>query len=157
MTVLIPAVHRAIVCVDVEAFGDRRRTNPDQVAVRDGLYRALSQAFDRSGICWEDCYHEDRGDGALILIPSEVPKSLLVTDLLRELAAALSEHNQAHEQQERIRLRLAVHAGEIQHDAHGVAGTAINVTFRLLEAAPLKRALAESPGVLAVVASRWFF
>jgi tetratricopeptide (TPR) repeat protein len=157
MSVLSPAVHRAIVCVDVEGFGDRRRTNPDQVVARDGLYRALSRAFTRSGMCWEDCYHEDRGDGALILVPSDVPKSLLVTDVPRELASALSEHNQAHDRQARIRLRLAVHAGEIHHDAHGVAGTAINVAFRLLEADPLKRALAGSSGVLAVIASRWFF
>jgi hypothetical protein len=157
MSVLSPAVHRAIVCVDVEGFGDRRRTNPDQVVTRDGLYGALSRAFARSGMYWEDCYYEDRGDGALILVPSDVPKSLLVTDVPRELAAALSEHNRAHDRQARIRLRLAVHAGEIHHDAHGVAGTAINVAFRLLEAAPLKRALAESSGVLAVIASRWFF
>jgi hypothetical protein len=80
----------------------------------------------------------------------------LVTDVPRGLAAALSEHNQAHGQQARIRLRLAVYAGEIHHDAHGVAGTAINMAFRLLEAAPLKHALAESSGVLAVIASRWF-
>jgi NACHT domain-containing protein len=157
MSVLSPAVHRAIVCVDVEGFGDRRRTNPDQVVARDGLYFALSRAFARSGMSWEDCYHEDRGDGALILVPPEVPKSVLVTDVPRELAAALSEHNQAHDRRERIRLRLAVHAGEIHHDAHGVAGTAINVAFRLLEAAPLKRALAGSSGVLVVIASRWFF
>ena len=157
MSVLSPAVHRAIVCVDVEGFGDPRRTNPDQVAARDGLYCALSQAFARSGMHWEDCYHEDRGDGALILIPSDVPKSPLVTDVPRELAAALSEHNQAHDRPARIRLRMAVHAGEIHYDAHGVVGTAINVTFRLLEAAPLKRALAGSSGVLAVIASRWFF
>lgn len=157
MSVLSPAAHRAIVCVDVEGFGDRRRTNPNQVVVRDGLYYALSRAFARSRMPWEDCYHEDRGDGALILIPSDVPKSLLVTDIPRELAAALGEHNQAHGRPERIRLRMAVHAGEIHHDAHGVAGTAINVAFRLLEAAPLKRALAGSHGVLAVIASRWFF
>ena len=157
MSVLSPAVHRAIVCVDVEGFGDRRRTNPDQVVIRDGLYCALSRAFARSGMSWEDCYHEDRGDGALILTPPDVPKSLLVTDVPKELAASLSEHNQAHDRQEQIRLRLAVHAGEIHHDAHGVAGTAINVAFRLLEAAPLKRALARSSGVLVVIASRWFF
>ena len=157
MSGLSPAVHRAIVCVDVEGFGDRRRTNPDQVAARDGLYCALGQAFARSEMSWEDCYHEDRGDGALILISPDVPKAFLVTDFPRKLAAALREHNQAHGRQERIRLRLAVHAGEIHYDAHGVAGAAINMAFRLLEAPPLKRALAESSGVLAMIASRWFF
>jgi tetratricopeptide (TPR) repeat protein len=157
MNALAPAVHRAIVGVDVEGFGDRRRTHPDQVAVRDGLYQALERAFTRAGIGWEQCYHEDRGDGALILIPSEVPKTLLAQGVPAELAAAAGDHNLACGQRARIRLRLAMHAGEIHHDQHGVTGTAINTTFRLLEAKPLKQALRGSPGTLAVIASRWFF
>lgn len=75
---LAPAAHRSIVCVDVEGFGDRRRTNADQVAVRDGLYGALREAFARSGVRWEDCYREDRGDGVLVLVPPQVPKTVLV-------------------------------------------------------------------------------
>jgi hypothetical protein len=43
------AVHRAIVVVDVEGFGDQRRTNPHQVAVRDDLYRAMQDAFGSAG------------------------------------------------------------------------------------------------------------
>ncbi len=58
-------------------FGDPSRTNLDQLAARDGLYKALAQAFGSSGIRWRDCVIEDRGDGALILVPPEVPKSLL--------------------------------------------------------------------------------
>jgi hypothetical protein len=50
-----------------------------------------------------------------------------------------------------------MHAGEIHHDQHGVTGTAINTAFRLLDAEPLKQALRDSPGTLAVIASRWFF
>ena len=34
---------------------------------------------------------------------------------------------------------------------------AVNLAFRLLEAAPLKQALANSPGVLAVITSSWFY
>lgn len=98
-----PAVHRTIIVVDVERFGDARRTNPHQVAVRDGLWHALEQAFGAAGI------------------------------------------------------RMAVHAGEVCRDARGVAGAAVNAAFRLLEAEPLKRALASSSGVLAVIASQWFF
>jgi hypothetical protein len=102
-----PAVHRAIVCVDVERFGDRRRTNPHQVAVREGVYQALNRAFTRAGVGWPDaCYHEDRGDGALILVPPEVPKNILTAVLPRELAAAVESHNVAHDRQARIRLRL---------------------------------------------------
>ena len=157
MNALAPAVHRAIVGVDVEGFGDRHRTHLDQIAVRDGLYQALERAFTRAGIGWEQCYHEDRGDGALILVPSEVPKTLLAQGVPAELAAAAADHNLACDQRARIRLRLAMHAGEIHHDRHGVTGTAINTAFRLLDAEPLKQALRGSPGTLAVIASRWFY
>jgi hypothetical protein len=71
------AVHRTIVVVDVEGFGDQGRTNPHQVAVRDGLYRAMQDAFGHAGISWDDCGHEDRGDGVFVLVPAEVPKALL--------------------------------------------------------------------------------
>ena len=70
------AVHRTIVAVDVEAFGDKNRTNRNQLAIRDGLYNAMSEAFLQAGISWSDRDHEDRGDGMFILVGSEVPKSL---------------------------------------------------------------------------------
>ena len=38
-----------------------------------------------------------------------------------------------------------------------MTGASVNLAFRLLDASPLKAALAGSPGVLAVIASSWFF
>ena len=151
------AVHRTIVAVDVEGFGNKRRTNKNQVAIRDGLYRAMQMAFDQAEIPWSDRDHEDRGDGMLILVGSEVPKSLFVESLPSALADALRVHNSAHPDPERIRLRMALHAGEVNFDEHGVTSASINLTFRLLEAAPVKEALAESSSVLAVITSSWFF
>ena len=151
------AVHRTIVVVDVEGFGDQRRTNRDQVAIRDGLYSVMRDAFGRAGIPWDDCGHEDRGDGVFILVPAEVPKALLAESLPSALVTALRAHNGAHPDLERIRLRMALHAGEVHYDQHGVTAAAINLAFRLLDAGALKAALASSPGVLAVIASSWFF
>ena len=150
-------VHRTIVAVDVEGFGNRRRTNRNQVAIRDGLYRAMRMAFEQAGIPWSDRDHEDRGDGMLILVSSEVPKSLFVESLPSALASALRVHNSAHPDLERIRLRMALHAGEVNFDEHGVTAASINLTFRLLESGPVKEALAESSSVLAVITSSWFF
>jgi tetratricopeptide (TPR) repeat protein len=150
-------VHRAIVVTDVEGFGDRRRTDADQVAVRDGLYRVMREAFDRAGISWDDCGREDRGDGVLVLVPAEVPKGLLAEALPSVLAAGLRVHNGGRPGPEQFRLRMALHAGEVHYDGHGVTGASVNLAFRLVEAPPLKVALAESPGVLAVIASAWFF
>jgi hypothetical protein len=151
------AVHRAIVVVDVEGFGDQRRTNQHQVAVRDGLYRAMQDAFDSAGIPWDECGHEDRGDGVFVLVPAEVPKALLAESLPSALVTALRAHNDGHPEPERIRLRMALHAGEVHYDQHGVTAVAVNLAFRLLDARPLKAALDRSPGVLAVIVSSWFF
>src|SRR6266542_231018 len=152
-----PAVHRTILVVDVEGFGDHRRANPHQVAVRKGLYTALRRAFRSTGIRWADCHREDRGDGVFVLAPPEVPKALFVEALPHELVRALSEHNGVHRIEERIRLRMALHAGEIIYDHHGVTAVAINAAFRLLDARPLKDALANSSGILALIVSSWFF
>lgn len=125
--------------------------------MRDGLYRALRQAMREADISWVDCHREDRGDGVLVLAPAQLPKSPFVASLPHALAGALREHNSTHCVDEQIRLRMALHAGEVHYDNHGVTGAAINLAFRLLEAAPLKSALANSPGVLAVITSSWFF
>ena len=152
-----PAVHHSIVLVDVEGFGARHRTRADQGAIRHGLYQALQLAFTRSRVGWDECYREDRGDGVLILVPPQVPKAVLAAGVPGELAAAVRAHNQGHGPDARMRLRLALHGGEVAHDAYGVTGTAVTLAFRLLEAGQLKQALAGSPGVLAVIASAWFY
>ena len=143
--------------VDVEKFGDPARNNADQVAVRDGMYEALACALANAGISRSSYASEDRGDGALVLISPEVPKSWLVTRLPIQLAAALDSHNAACSAHARIRLRMALHAGEIHPDTHGVAGNAVNKTFRLIEAPALKSALDASAGVLALIVSDWFY
>src|SRR5215813_8946090 len=109
------AVHRTILAVDVEAFGDRHRSNRNQVAVRDGLYHAMQDAFREAGIPWTDHEHEDRGDGIFVLVNSEVPKSLFVEALPSALVAALHVHNGTHASREQIRLRVALHAGEVNY------------------------------------------
>ncbi|MGH3762146.1 ATP-binding protein [Actinophytocola sp.] len=151
------AVHRTILVVDVVGFGDHRRNNVDQVAVRTGLYRALQQAFRVAGISWPDCEREDRGDGVLVLAPAEMPKGPFVEVLPGALAAALDRHNRRRRAAEQVRLRMALHAGEINYDEHGVTSVALNLAFRLLDSAPLKTMLTESSGVLAVITSSWFF
>jgi tetratricopeptide (TPR) repeat protein len=152
-----PAVHRAILIVDVENFGDPARTNAHQLAVRDAMYKALRQSFARARISWAGCVIEDRGDGVLVLVSPEVPKSWLVTRLPARLADTLDRHNAACPEPERIRLRMALHAGEVHQDPHGFAGASINRAFRLVEAPPSRTALRGSTGVLALIVSDWFF
>jgi hypothetical protein len=151
------AVHRTIVVFDVERFGDHRRTNPHQRAVREGLYQSVGEAFGQAGLPWKQEDREDRGDGIFVLLPPEVPKSVLVELLPSALVAELTAHNRAHRDEEHIRLRMSLHAGEVLYDPYGVTAEAINWAFRLVDAEPLRTELARSPGVLAIIASSWFF
>jgi tetratricopeptide (TPR) repeat protein len=151
------ALHRTILLVDVERFGDLNRTNADQIVVREALYRILRRALRRAGVAWDTCHHEDRGDGVLVLAPAELPKSPFADILPTALATALHAHNTNPRAEQRIRLRVALHAGEVYFDDHGVTAASINLAFRLLEAPALKQALSSSPGVLALIASSWFY
>ncbi len=153
----LSATPRTILVVDVEKFGDHSRTDSQRVRVHHGLYKALRQALRKAGIDWDDCHHEDRGDGVLILAPPHIPKAWFSDDLPYRLADELRLHNQAHPAAEQIRLRMALHAGEIYFDEHGAVSDALNKTCRLLDSAPLREALRDNPGVLAMIASSWFY
>ena len=52
---------------------------------------------------------------------------------------------------------MALHAGEVNYDDHGVTAGSINLAFRLLDSFSLKEALAGYSGVLAVITSSWFY
>lgn len=149
--------HKTICTVDIEGFGQMSRTRPNFVALREGMYTAVEQAFLESGIPWADCYQEGAGDSILALAPATVGKRAFAEKLPPALVAALRAHNEAHHPEERIRLRMALHAGEITRDGRGVTGQAIIHASRLLDAAPLKEALSESTSVLAIIASAWFY
>ena len=109
-----PALHKAILGVDIEGFADPRRTNPDQIAMRAGFCIAACgcRRWPGQASPWEACYQEDRGDGALILVPPDIPKALLVIRFPQELSAALRSHNDTDDATSRLRVRLAVHAGK---------------------------------------------
>ncbi len=154
---MMPALHQAIFCVDIERFGARSRTDPDRVAMRAALYRYLAAAFARSEVGWDGCYREDRGDGALILVPASVPKDLLIGQVFEDFVAALDRHNRQARREDRFRARVVVHAGEIRRDDHGVVGSALNHAFRLLEADAAKSALRDSSASVVLIASDWFF
>ena len=151
------ATHRTIVLVDVAGFTHPGRTMAHHVAVRAGLYKVLKEAFAEARVDWSACHHEDRGDGVMILVPSEVPAFVLADQLLERIVSALREHNAIHAREASIRLRLVLHSGPIEQDEAGVAGPELNVAFRLLAAPVAKERLHASTGVLAVVASDHFY
>jgi tetratricopeptide (TPR) repeat protein len=145
--------HQSLVVFDVEGYGDPHRDDSALAAVRAGVYRAVQESFASAGVPWDACVLDDTGDGALVLVPPEISKVLLLDPLLGSLSAALTEHNRHARLAERIRLRLAIHAGEVTMDEHGMSGTDLIVASRLLDADELRGALRHSPVPLAVIVS----
>ncbi|WP_143086785.1 hypothetical protein [Lentzea flaviverrucosa] len=154
---MVNTAHCTVIAVDIEGFGQRDPSDINQVRMRHGMYKAMHASFATAGIPWSSCRDEDRGDGMLILASADVRKRPFADHLPNALAEELSAHNRLHRPRERIRLRLALHAGEVNFDRHGVTGFSINHTYRLLDSEVLKSALGSSPAVLAIISSAWFY
>ncbi|TNY37462.1 hypothetical protein [Thermomonospora catenispora] len=149
--------HCVLLAVDMASFTDPARTDRVQLALRETLYEAVAGAFDDCSLGWDDCLHEDRGDGMLVVIPARMPTITVVDPLLGRLVERLRRHNRWASGPYLVRLRVAAHIGEVHHDAHGLVGTAVNHLVRLLDAPPLKRALADSGGEAALIVSDYFY
>jgi hypothetical protein len=148
-------VYRSIFAVDLE--GSTMRTNPVKGELRRVMYELLARSLEAVGITGNRLERLiDRGDGALVLIRphDDVPKTVLLGRLVPLLATLLTEYNgRAAQPAVRIRLRVVVHAGEVQEDRQGFYGEAIDVAIRLLDSRSVKRALKQTAAPLVLVVS----
>jgi class 3 adenylate cyclase len=154
-----PVVHCALLSVDVEKSGDELRDSEAFVRFRRALFQMLRSAFEDSRIAWASCHRNDSGDGMVVAVPSEFPKSRVIYPLLERLAASLRQHNRFAGVPTRMRIRVAVHAGDVRIDEYGITGRPKVLLARLLDAEPLRRALATSPdsATVAVIVSDSFY
>ncbi|GLY38384.1 NTPase [Amycolatopsis sp. NBRC 101858] len=143
-------VHHSLFTVDIEDFSARYRNDRARLAVRAAMYRLVHDSFTTAEVDWDSCTYQDCGDGAVIIVPPKVSTVLLLDPLLPGLLAGLVDHNLRAPPAQRIRLRVAVHAGEITRDEHGVTGHDLVVVCRLLDSAELRAALAYADTPLAV-------
>ncbi|GAB2986801.1 hypothetical protein [Saccharothrix stipae] len=132
-----------IVVVEVEGPGDVRQV--------------VADALRTAGVPWDACRREDRGSGLFVLVPPEFDRAPLVEALPDALVRALRAHDGAGRIGQRSRLRVAVHAGEAGSDGPGVTSTSLAAAFRLLDAPPVRQALADSPGHIALIVSAQVF
>jgi len=146
-------VHRTILAIDVEGFTRRPRRDVDRLLMRKELYRLLEQALARAGLRPEDFRAEDRGDGVLVLLNAEVPKTRVLPWLVLRMAAELNRYNRTAPEATRIRVRAVVHAGEVASDAYGHASKDLNLTFRLLDSDLLRGYLANARTSLVLLVS----
>ncbi|HET6708042.1 effector-associated domain 2-containing protein [Amycolatopsis sp.] len=151
------ALHRTIMTVDVAGYNHPARTMAHLREVHEALWRVLKGGFAETGIPWDVCFVENTGDGAMILLPPDIAKVDLVAQLPERMHAELRRHNAVHSEPAQVRLRLALHAGEVQSASHGSVGKAVSFTFRVLDAAEAKKAQKLTGAELALLASDVFY
>ena len=151
--------YRVILALDIEH--STSRPDPVKAELRNKTYELFDAALCSAGIHrrLRDRFI-DRGDGVLALIHpvDQAPKALLLTRAIPALNQLLTEYNtslpRASEPEWQLRVRVVMHAGEVQYDANGCFGEALDIAFRLLDAARVKRALKEAADPLVLVISR---
>ncbi|UED84887.1 hypothetical protein [Streptomyces profundus] len=132
--------YRAVLAVDIERSSGRG--NVPQQRIRDALFGALHSSVEASGVDWAACHRHDLGDGLRLTLPSGVWKPRLIHPLVPTLARRLREHNEGAEPNQRVRVRAALHAGDVRLGAEGeVTGRPLEVLSRMLDAAQLRAAL----------------
>ena len=144
-----------MLAVDLAGYTRPERDDDIRRYLHEELYRVLEQAFDVSGVPWAGCFVEDRGDGALVVMPSEIAAKPLISPLPNQVHSLIRRHNHVSREAARIQLRMAVHLGPVEHDGHGFVGSDVNFLFRMLEARQLRRALADAD--LAVAISEYVY
>jgi hypothetical protein len=144
--------HRTMIGIDVE--GSTGRPDAEKVEIRKVLYAIVEHASRLTGITETARErYEYRGDGLIILVRprNELPKNLMPSVFVPELKRLLTDHNKANPGLA-FRIRVAVHAGEVNGDDRGWSGQAFDLTCRLLDARRVKQQLRKivAPAVLVV-------
>ena len=150
--------YRTIVALDIER--STSRPDPVKAELRNKTYELFDAALCSAGI------HKrhrdrfiDRGDGVLALIHpvDQAPKALLLNRAIPAFSRLLIDYNTSLPHPSRphrqLRVRVVMHAGEVHYDANGCFGEALDLAFRLLDAARVKKALRETADPLILVIS----
>ncbi|MFD9511153.1 SAV_2336 N-terminal domain-related protein [Streptomyces mirabilis] len=135
-----------ILVVDIAGFAAKSVT--DQMNASSALNNVLTQALsqDESPPTWE---RNDRGDGQIIVFKPGTRTMALAPDLLARLERALHGlHRDAY-----LRLRLALHCGDVAQHRGARLGHPVVTAARLVDSQPLRAALnaaSDSPAAVAV-------
>ncbi|MER7559764.1 hypothetical protein ABTZ46_22665 [Nocardioides sp. NPDC126508] len=144
-------VHKTLLVFDIEKFGPRQHI--EQAEAQRVVYGFLEQVLTKAEIEQTSTRIEDRGDGVFVVLDADVVKAKLIRSVLTELPTALYDYNRLASDTAKIRMRAAVHAGDVEITSRGVVGTPAIEVFRLLNSKKLYAQLEESAELLVFAVS----
>ena len=142
--------------LDVEDWSGRPAVNAANI--QDTLRRIETEALARAGIDPDSVARQPRGDGAMRAIAGEVAKERIATRFVEELRQAIADYDAGCPPGESIRVRLALHAGDVIEGEGEWAGRPVVVASRLVDSAVIKRVLAAATGspLALIVSGDWY-
>lgn len=144
MSVTTQPDRRLLVAVDMEQYSGK--TNEQQYESQRTFQRVMREAAEAAGLDRVQWVTQQGGDGELAILPGGTAEPAVVGRLVRAMDRSLREHNRNLLPAAKVRLRVAVHEGLVHLDgANGYPGEAVIAVSRLVDAKPLKRALAVLP------------
>ena len=135
--------YRSIMVIDM--VGSGRWNNQEQLYTRSVLRAAVRTAVSRAGIRWTELAVEDRGDGMILLVPPKVSTVSLLDPVIPRLVEELDAHNATVAANSQIRLRVAVHVGQVHRDGQGWVGGDLVTACRLIDDVALRWRLRSQP------------
>jgi hypothetical protein len=140
--------------LDVAGYG--ARTAPLQRGVQQRLPELVRQVLGRCGLRLasgaadltagpdsDAVEHEWTGDGINAMLPADIDPTVVLPVLIRSLAAELAADNTRFD--DRMRVRMAVGIGLVEHSGAGFGGPMIVEINRLVSSMKLRAALAGNP------------
>lgn len=146
-----------MLAVDIAEFTRADRDDEVQLQLRISFYGILREALGGSGMPWDQCQHEDRGDGVVVIVPPGLPAQPIIDSLPERLRCLIRRHNRFSYESVRMQLRVAANIGPVYGDEHGFSGDDVTLLCRMLDAQPLRRALSESGSEVALIISDYVY
>ncbi|MEV6442077.1 hypothetical protein [Amycolatopsis sp. NPDC051716] len=145
-----------LISLDVQGYGGR--DDRQHASIQSGLLAVADTAAVRCGLDRTTWHRQGAGDGELAILPPGTPEPVVVDDYVRELVAALADHNHDLAADARMRIRIAIHHGVAMPGANGWTGQGVVGVSRLVDSAPVRGALRAFPDAdLAVLVSRQIY
>jgi WD40 repeat protein/energy-coupling factor transporter ATP-binding protein EcfA2 len=147
------SAYRTFLAADIESYSRLGRSDSDRVQLRHHLTDWCGAVFVRAGIDPGNWLLQDTGDGWLLSVDPNVSRSLLLDTVPSGLRDHLLAYNQDRPDEERLRVRLAMHAGDVLRDPQPFIGEATNHVCRLLDSEVLRVCLRATTQPLVVMVS----
>lgn len=143
--------------LDIADFGAAWRDDDARAHIRSALFSTVRSGFEEGRIPWSDVYCEDRGDGALVIAPSDASPEILLGLVLTEIARLVRRHNRLSSAVAQLRVRIALHVGYMRREGQGFSGHALVLPWRLVDARPFKQRCDEEEADVGVILSDYLY